>query len=120
MGIAAHAASNPWTIDLTDSGTTLVSTSTGKFGFADNLANNTDGGRSYILEGAFNFSNLALLYSGGPVSIHWTMECGNDNLDFTTTPTPEPATLALLGIGLAGLAGVGARRGLKLKAVDKS
>lgn len=44
----------------------------------------------------------------GGVSLHWTMLCGNDVVDFATdeplAPMPEPATVALLGMGIAGFA----------------
>ncbi len=49
---------------------------------------------------------------------------GIDNLvitdNSTPNPVPEPATVALLGIGLAGMTGAGARRRWKKRAVDKS
>ncbi len=66
--IPAHAESNPWKMDTGS----LVSSMEGRFGFGDNLAHNADGGRSYVLEGAFSFSDLTL-YSEGPVTLHWTM-----------------------------------------------
>ena len=58
---------------------------------------------------------LEIVSTGG----WWAM----DDLSLSVSnsaPVPEPATVALLGIGLAGLAGVGVRRKLKSKAVEKS
>jgi len=40
--------------------------------------------------------------------VHWTMSCGNDNINVTTTP--EPMSMALLGGGLFALLGSRLRR----------
>ncbi len=61
------------------------------------------------------------LLNGSEIALHWGATCGNDTIEGSyKTPVPEPGTIALLGIGLAGLAGVGVRRRLKKNAVDKS
>lgn len=63
------------------------------------FANNIDGGTSYVLEGSFDLSSLAL-YAGGPLALHWTMECGNDYLNTETSPVPEPGTISLICLGI--------------------
>lgn len=61
---------------------------------------------AYLLKGGFYLSHLTA-YTGGDMTNHWTMECGNDypNQSRSPVPTPKPATMFLLVKGLIGLVG---------------
>ncbi len=99
--------SSPWMLavngeDSTDLGATYLG-----FSGSTDLPNIVTGGSGTHNAIQIDLSNLTL---GTNFTVHFTMECGNDNLMGKVNSVPIPGAMWLLGSGLLGLVGIRRRR----------
>lgn len=90
-------ASDPWAVKSYGAATNLGS----------NFSYSVFGTDHYAIEAIVD-NSLMGLRNGGILTLHWTMECGNDYINLNTTvqdlqPIPEPSTILLLGSGAGGI-----------------
>lgn len=112
-----YSVSNPWALDTTeltgvalDPGAISVNDPSQVWPAKDGSRTHYDGSdfrydsnpkKSYVLEGSFDLSLISDYSLEDQVTFHWTMECGNDHGNVTT---PEPASVAMVSMGLFGVA----------------
>lgn len=100
-GSAGHHESDPFAIDEIDMAGTLADFDASALNFSTTAlqGSGSEGDNYYRI---VTFDTAGFNFDIAAIDVHWTMSCGNDNINGTFS-VPEPESVAMILLGLFGL-----------------